>query len=80
VAAELAEGAEPFDMVFVPAEEEVCIEWEASDYCEVCRRCTNHFAEHDDLLEMGYAYYDVDGVARWTDAGRNWLYNESYGR
>jgi hypothetical protein len=36
-------------------------------YCYVCRRCTDHVAEHDDLVDVGLAEY-VRGEVRWTPA------------
>jgi hypothetical protein len=36
-------------------------------FCFVCRRCTDHFAEHDDLVEAGLAVYDEDsGDVCWS--------------
>src|SRR4051794_24723547 len=41
-------------------------------YCFVCSRCTDHFAEHDGLVEAGLAEYSADGsvrkTAQWDDA------------
>lgn len=38
-------------------------------YCFVCSRLTDHFAEHDDLVEAGLAKYGEDGsvyrVGNW---------------
>lgn len=31
-------------------------------FCFVCARCTDHFAEHDDLVEQGLAEYREDGT------------------
>jgi hypothetical protein len=41
------------------------------EYCFVCLRCTDHFAEHDDLVAAGLATYDGSVVRRtekWDDA------------
>lgn len=67
---------------YVPAEAFESPEWEDTesyDYCEVCGRATNHFAEHDDMVEAGFAFYDKNGIARLTDSGWDMLYRESYG-
>lgn len=45
-------------------EEEV--EWQ--EYCFVCRRCTDHVGEHDDLVEAGLAEYPGRYEVRWTAA------------
>jgi len=40
-------------------------------YCFVCNRSTDHFAEHDDLVEAGLAEYvngDVRRTDKWDDA------------
>ena len=42
---------------------------DAEDFCFVCGRATDHFAEHDDLVDAGKAVYEVtrDGVrVRWV--------------
>jgi hypothetical protein len=46
-------------------------------FCFVCNRCTDHFAEHDDLVEAGQAFYAEDGTVysvyetwAWERAGR----------
>jgi hypothetical protein len=41
-----------------------------SDYCFVCNRPTDHFAEHDALVMAGLATYDeftVRRTALWDD-------------
>lgn len=37
------------------------VEDEADPHCFVCGRHTDHFAEHDDLVEAGKARYGSDG-------------------
>lgn len=32
--------------------------WEDQDWCFVCQRPTDHWGEHDDLVEEGKASYD----------------------
>ena len=39
---------------------------EPEPYCFVCRRCTDHFAEHDDLVEAGEVEYREDGSVVWV--------------
>lgn len=64
VEAELAAhdgGVEPFDLTYVPAEDEPSNEsyWDDfTDFCHVCLRVTDHVAEHDDLLWLGVTYQD----------------------
>lgn len=42
---------------------------EADPHCFVCGRHTDHFAEHDDLVEAGLASYDLaDGTVHRTEA------------
>jgi hypothetical protein len=82
LAAEMEDGPEPWDLCFVP----VNVEPVASDidewgpFCYVCNRCTDHFAEHCDLVELGLCYYREDGSVMLTEAGRRWLADEAYGR
>lgn len=38
-------------------------------YCEVCRRVTDHVAEHDELVSLGMARYE-DGNVILTDPNR----------
>lgn len=40
-------------------------------FCFVCGRATDHFAEHDDLVDQGLASYDRDGYVHVTEAGHN---------
>jgi hypothetical protein len=40
-------------------------------HCFVCSRHTDHFAEHDDLVEQGFARYEDDGSVTWTEKGWN---------
>ena len=40
-------------------------------HCFVCSRHTNHFAEHDDMVEKGFATYGEDGSVFWTEKGWN---------
>lgn len=72
--AEVEDGPEPWDLCFVPVESDVEDDFmfECDPFCHVCGRLTNHFAEHCDLVEMGYAYYTEDGSVMWTEAGRAW--------
>jgi hypothetical protein len=37
---------------------------EDDPFCFVCGRCTDHFAEHDDLVEQGLAEYRNGNVYR----------------
>ena len=39
-------------------------------FCHVCGRCTDHFAEHDDLVGAGLASYQSDGSVSWTPFAR----------
>lgn len=36
--------------------------WENTDFCEVCRRVTDHVAEHDELVALGMARYEDGNV------------------
>jgi hypothetical protein len=46
--------------------------WDVDDaHCFVCSRHTDHFAEHDDLVEQGFAQYEQDGSVTWTEKGWN---------
>jgi hypothetical protein len=49
-------------------EDEIAMGIEYDPYCYVCGRCTDHVAEHDELVELGLARYDR-GDVRWTPAG-----------
>jgi hypothetical protein len=40
-------------------------------HCFICGRHTDHFAEHDDMVEAGYAQYEDDGSVTWTEKGWN---------
>lgn len=40
-------------------------------HCFVCGRHTDHFAEHDDMVEKGFATYGEDGSVYWTEKGWN---------
>lgn len=44
---------------------------EDDPHCFVCGRHTDHFAEHDNLVEAGYAQYEDDGSVTWTEKGWN---------
>lgn len=44
---------------------------ESDPHCFVCGRHTDHFAEHDDMVEAGYAQYEDDGTVTWTEKGWN---------
>lgn len=37
-------------------------------YCFICSRCTDHWGEHDDLVEAGLAEYHEDGTVTKTAA------------
>lgn len=50
--------------VFLPEAE---VEYEETPYCLVCGRCTDHWGEHDDLVEAGLAEYRSDGSVVKTD-------------
>jgi hypothetical protein len=68
-----------FPTCFIPQEAEVDMsDW--GPFCYVCNRCTDHFAEHCDLVELGLCYYREDGSVMLTEAGRRWLADEAYGR
>jgi hypothetical protein len=41
---------------------------EADPHCFVCHRHTDHFAEHDELVDAGLAAYGSDGSVYRTDA------------
>lgn len=43
---------------------------EHEPHCYVCRRHTDHFAEHDSLVGLGLAEYDTNGDVRVTDFAR----------
>lgn len=45
------------DVVGEAEPEPVAFDWPA--YCFVCGRCTDHFAEHDDLVAAGLVSYDT---------------------
>lgn len=50
-----------------PLQEEDLLQWwdgevENDPFCFVCGRCTDHFAEHDDLVEAGLARYEGSTV------------------
>lgn len=72
LAAEMEDGPEPWDLCFVPAESDVEEDFTPDPFCYVCGRCTDHFAEHCDLVELGYCFYAEDGSVMWTEAGRKW--------
>lgn len=79
--AEIDQGPEPWDLCFIPQEAEPeTYDWDMDPFCYVCGRSTDHFAEHCDLVEMGYAYYTEDGSVMWTEEGRAWdmLFDLSY--
>jgi hypothetical protein len=44
---------------------------EDDPHCFICSRHTDHFAEHDDMVEAGYAQYESDGTVTWTEKGWN---------
>ena len=44
---------------------------EDDPHCFICSRHTDHFAEHDDMVEAGYAQYEDDGSVTWTEKGWN---------
>lgn len=74
LALEMDEGPEPWDLCFEPAPSDL-FEADISDigpFCHVCHRLTDHFAEHCDLVELGFAYYTDDGSVMWTESGRAW--------
>jgi hypothetical protein len=41
-----------------------------SVYCFVCNSCTDHFGDHDDLVEAGQAIYALDGSVLTADLAR----------
>lgn len=56
-------GSAPVDLrPDAPVQEEDTMTWEPEPFCFVCSRCTDHFAEHDDLVEAGLAHYGEDGT------------------
>lgn len=40
------------------------------DFCAVCGRHTDHFAEHDDLVDLGWASYETTTTYFTTSDGR----------
>jgi len=42
------------------------------DHCFVCSRHTSHYAEHDDMVEAGTAYYDGGDVWPTGSGPRVW--------
>jgi hypothetical protein len=51
-----------------PATFGVPVDVDVDPHCFVCRRHTDHFGEHDALVEAGLAYYTGDGSVHRTDA------------
>lgn len=61
-----------------PVEEQ----WE-TPFCFICGRVTDHFAEHDDLVEAGLAEYDgvyVNRTDAWTPAAAKAITDASWER
>lgn len=54
--------------VFLPEPEDFV----SDPFCFVCGRCTDHWGEHDDLVEAGMADYKLDGsvvkTEKWSAA------------
>ena len=49
------------------------VQQEHEPHCFVCGRHTDHYAEHDDMVEAGTAYYTEDGDVWPTGQGpRHW--------
>jgi hypothetical protein len=58
-----------------------CVDLEPEDHCFVCNRHTDHFAEHDALVEAGLAVYGEHGVYRtssWDDERAESIQREEY--
>lgn len=74
------EGPDKFPTCFVPVMDEAPLvsDWDDDPFCYVCGRCTDHFAEHCDLVELGYCYYTEEGSVHLTPAGREYMIRESY--
>jgi hypothetical protein len=53
------------DAPLAPVKETPYNPWDEVDFCFVCGRCTDHFGEHDDLVELGMVEY-IDGSPRWV--------------
>lgn len=51
-----------------PETEEYMLPEDPDPHCFVCGRNTDHFAEHDDLVDAGLARYTGDGSVHRTDA------------
>lgn len=47
------------DLPLGPARPAAPVYFDEDPYCFVCGRCTDHFAEHDDLVAVGMAEYDT---------------------
>lgn len=39
------------------------------EHCFVCGRHTDHWGEHDDMVEQGFATYGDNGDVYWTQLG-----------
>ena len=49
-----------------PVSEETRVIHNDDPHCFVCGRHTDHFGEHDDLVESGEAVYYDDGSVHWA--------------
>ncbi|GAB2734568.1 hypothetical protein GCM10027273_11830 [Nocardioides pakistanensis] len=50
-----------------PSEFDAFVDVDPDPHCFVCRRHTDHFAEHDALVEAGLAQYTSDGSVHRTE-------------
>jgi hypothetical protein len=60
VASALVYSTRTGDKLVRPERVEIENVWD-QPFCFVCSRCTDHFAEHDDMIEAGTAEYGADG-------------------
>lgn len=67
-----------------PAPAPVAYTVEDDPHCFVCHRHTDHFAEHDGLVEAGLATYAEDGsvhrTEKWDDDLATQIFEAEYAR
>lgn len=51
--------------------------WDEVSFCFVCGRCTDHVAEHDDLVELGLAQYEDGGYVVIVDSDALYAYRDA---
>lgn len=66
-------------------EEEIFLpEPDEDPFCFVCGRCTDHWGEHDDLVEAGMAEYKRDGsvvkTEKWSAAAAKQITDATWAR